>query len=391
MESILYKGTMKAFQEVVLSLFEEYESRLVDTLSIDKDLRLSQNQVSYEGTDTIQFSISSVPMIKSTTPLDKHYFASAIRREYFGEIQPYHFQFAKLGYSKQDSVLEAFSCPEHHYFTHYCSPFPDVHSGSLGRFEDFCKWEQFDVVYVIPPFSDPEYIRMLLPTIENCAKYTAVVLIVPAVEDVIKAIEDENGLSPSILREKNSRTSMLIDRQTKKEIYHVEYYLGKKFHIEKRRVLTQRSTLNEEETRLFGLYSTFVYETVYPLSFDNNHPLTIGPELGIIKRDSSILSSFLMSYLGGSYYTGMEALFEQQLYDGYQYFEFIQSPISLQMVNKWIDEQPEQAKKCLSSCPDALDIREDLYTGKDWISFYKETDETKLEKQKSLFDYSFIY
>jgi hypothetical protein len=102
-----------------------------------------------------------------------------------------------------------------------------------------------------------------------------------------------------------------------------------------------------------------------------------GPEIGIIVRDAgsgqgtSLLQSILMSYLGGSYYTGLEVSFENALKDGYQFYEFMNSPISLLMISEALEKKPNEFKEMIPNSPNALDLREDLYTGSDWIKFYK--------------------
>jgi mRNA capping enzyme len=360
----------QTFQDLVLSIFQEYTSQLQETLPIDKDLIIKDGKITYSTNELISFPIQSVPLIKSTTLLDKHYFASALRYSYFGSIQPYHFDFAKAGYGKQDSVLEAFGSSDRHYFTYFCSPFSDVHPGSLGRFEEIRRWKT-EIVYIIPPSKDIEYIRMLLPYITECAKYTTVVLLLPSESELLQAVELD--LQGEVILSRRSYTSLLTHVETKKEIPHVEYILGVKREIHNRRVLTNTVFLNNEETRLFGLYSTFVYESVIPLEFDIDHSMANGPEIGIIVRDigTSLLQSILMSYLGGSYYNGLDTSFEKALIDGYQFNEFINSPISLSMLLDAVEKKPNEFKEMIPNVLDAATIREDLYTGADWLKFYK--------------------
>ena len=179
---------------------------------------------------------------------------------------------------------------------------------------------------------------------------------------------------------------MLTHVETKKEISHVEYVLGVKREIQNRKVVTNATVLNDEETRLFGLYSTFVYETVIPLEFDIEHPMAKGPEIGIIVRDAgggqgtSLLQSILMSYLGGSYYTGLEVSFEKALVDGYQFYEFTNSPISFLLLSEALDKKTSEFKEMIPNAPEAMDLRDDLYTGSDWIKFYKKENNKKYEE-----------
>ena len=373
--SIDQSGNMATFESVVMNLFKPYVN---ENYTEDEDLIIKDGQVKY---GPLSFSIRSVPMIKSTTLLDKHYFAAAIRRSYFGNIQPYQFDYAKLGYSKTSPIIEAFACPEHHYFTYYCSPFSDVHPGSLGRFEDIRRWSA-QVVYIIPPSTDVEYLRMILPSVLECAKQTTVVLIIPSIDVSLQAVEQELG---DKVFSRRAYSNLLTHRETKKEVAHVEYCLGIKRDIQNRRVIADGVVLNEEETRLFGLYSTFVYETVVPIDFTIDHPMAEGPEIGIILRDkgTSLLQSILMSYLGGSYYSGLEDSFMSSLVDGYQYYEFRNSPISLELLKQAIANKPEEVLKILTKTPQAIEMRDDLFTGEDWLKFYKgEMSSTKAELKR---------
>ena len=198
-------GKIQAFQDLVYNIFEEYASQLQGELPTDQDLIIKDGKVSYSTNEMISFPIRSVPLIKSTTLIDKHYFASALRRSYFGSTQPYHFDFAKAGYSKQDSVLEAFGSSDRHYFTYFCSPFSDVHPGSLGRFEEVRRW-MTDVVYIIPPSKDIEYIRMLLPYVVECSKHTTVILLLPSESELLQAVEAD--LKGETIHSRRSYTSL---------------------------------------------------------------------------------------------------------------------------------------------------------------------------------------
>jgi hypothetical protein len=78
-----------------------------------------------------------------------------------------------------------------------------------------------------------------------------------------------------------------------------------------------------------------------------------------------------MSYLGGSYYTGLEVSFEKALLDGYQFYEFVNSPISLLLLTEALEKKSKEFKEMIPNAQNATDLREDLYTGSDWIKFYK--------------------
>jgi hypothetical protein len=353
---------LKGFKFIFNNKIKEGLDLIKNISNSDSDLVIKQNKVTYINNETNEeiYSINTSE-IHGTSLLHKHQFANLIRKQYFTSHIPTHkLLFDKIGYSSNDNILEAYSSPENHFFNQYCSFFPDIDEGSIGRFEDLDSFIS-PIIYIIPLFHRA-WIQLLLSKIYSLAPYYTIVLIIPVQYDLTNMIEKE--LSDIIWNSKEYSNN-LIEISTNKSIPHMEYLIGIKRQIISRQIvipkkislLDKNIQLTRDESRLIGLYNTFVYQSYKLFEFPDYHPFHNTISIGYILKQVSFLNSFLMSYLGPSYYSNIDIDFRKKLIDGYKQYEFNHSPLSLHCVKLQSD--------ILSSLPT---IPSYVRTGAEWIS-----------------------